>query len=84
MKRLRLTLNIFAFVLGTLALQSCEDTSDGYQHYQHGYYNRNYYNRDAYNSGYYNENPYNRGYYNQSRYNGEYYPSDRPSIDVHL
>lgn len=82
MKRLRLILNIFAFVLGTLALQSCE--SDGYQYYQHGYYNRNYYNRDAYNTGYYNENPYNRGYYNQSRYNGEYYPSDRPSIDLHL
>jgi len=72
MKRLLLILNIFALVLGTLATQSCEDTSDGY--YQHGYYNRNYYNGNAYNRGYYNENPYNR----------RYYPSDRPSIDVHF
>jgi hypothetical protein len=74
-----LILNIFALVLGTLATQSCEDTSDGYQHYQHGYYNRNYYNGNAYNSGYYNENPY-----NENPYNRRYYPSDRPSIDVHF
>jgi hypothetical protein len=76
MKRLLLMLNLVALVLGTLATQSCEDTSYGYQH---GYYNRNYYNGNAYNNGYYSEYPY-----NESRYNRRYYPSDRPSIDVHL
>jgi hypothetical protein len=79
MKHLLLTLNIFALVLGAFATQSCEDTSGGHQHYQHGYYNRNYYNGNAYNRGYYNEKPY-----NESRYDRRYYPSDRPSIDVHF
>jgi hypothetical protein len=73
-KRLLLILNIFALVFGALATQSCEDTSGGYQHYQHGNYNRNYDN----GNGQYNEHPY-----NESRYNRGYYPSDRPSIDVH-
>jgi hypothetical protein len=82
MKCLLLILNLIALVLGTLATQSCEDTSYGYQH---GYYNRSYYNGNAYNTenpynnGYYNVNPYNNGYYNR-----RYYPSGRPSIDVHL
>ena len=58
MKRLLLILNIFALVLGTLATQSCEDTSGGYQH---GYYNRNYYNGNACTGGDYNERCYSRG-----------------------
>jgi hypothetical protein len=70
MKQLLLLLNIFVLALGALAMQSCQDSPTGYQHYdgdrysQSGYYYRNYYNGD----------PYNRGYYR----------SNRPSIEVHL
>jgi ABC-type oligopeptide transport system substrate-binding subunit len=70
MKRLLVVLSMFALALGALATQSCEDTSE---HYQHGYYNRAYYPSDP---AYHPSDP---AYYPSER---DYYPSDRPSIDV--